>query len=263
MKKELEKAKIAARKAGEEILRFYNEGAIGIETKNNKTPVTEADLASEKIILNELSDFKYGIVSEEMLGSDDRKEKKRTWIIDPLDGTSDFISRTGEFSVMIGLVERGEPILGVVYQPVIDKMYYAVKGEGAFVEEKGETKKLIVSEKNNFKDFIMVASRHHLQPLDIAVFENLGMKEKITFGSAGLKIGLMTENKGDFYICPSHKTGEWDICAGDIILSEAGGKTSDLNGDKIKYNKDTHYNENGFVCSNGVLHEEIIIEIKK
>jgi len=263
MEEILKKTKEIARKAGEEVLCFYDLNKTKINTKENQTPVTETDLASEKIIVEGLAKFDYGILSEEMLSSSDRFDKKRVWIIDPLDGTSDFISRTGEFSIMIGLVENGEPILGVVYQPALDKMYYATKGAGAFLEEKGSIRELSVSVKNNFEDFVMVASRHHLMPLDENIFKNLGMKEMITQGSAGLKIGLITENKGDFYIAPSPKTGEWDICAGDIILSEAGGKTSDLNGDKIMYNKEQYNNENGFVVSNGVLHEEIIAEIKK
>ena len=262
MKNILEKTKEVARTAGKEILRRYEENRNKVVIKENKTPVTEADLASEKIIVDGLKEFDYGILSEEMLGSSDRFDKKRVWIIDTLDGNSEFISRTGEFSIMVGLVENGEPILGVVYQPAKDEFYYATKGGGSYFEKKGVITKMEVSSRDNFQDFVMVASRNHLMPLDEKMFLSLKMKEMIKHGSVGPKVGLIGRGLADFYITPSPKTGEWDICASDIILSEAGGVVTDLNGDKLKYNKEQYLNLNGFVCSNGVLHEEIIAEIR-
>ena len=260
MQKILEKVKKVAREAGVEIMARY--GADNeISKKKDKTLVTEVDLLSEKIILDGLAEYGYGILSEEKLGSRDRMSKKRVWIIDPIDGTMDFIKETGEFSVMIGLVENGRPILGVVYQPSVDKMYYASLGEGSFLEENGGIKKLEVSGNSDCAKASMLGSRHHMKGLEVRLCQNLGIVDFITHGSAGLKMCLIAEQKADIYINSSDKTGEWDICAGEIIINEAGGRVSDLDGDDFLYNRENYLNLNGFVVSNGVLHEKVIGEI--
>lgn len=262
MEKILEKVKEVVREAGGEIMKKYK-GNNEISRKKDKTLVTEVDLLSEKIILEGLAEFDYGILSEEKLGANDRMSKKRVWVIDPIDGTMDFIKETGEFSVMVGLVENGKAILGVVYQPTKDKMYSAILGGGAFLEEGGQIKKLQVSKNDDCSNVSMLGSRHHMKELEVKLCQDLGIIDFITHGSAGLKMCLIAEQKADIYINSSDKTGEWDICAGGIILNEAGGKLTDMNGDDFVYNKEQYLNLEGFVASNGVLHEKVIEGIRK
>ncbi|MDA3840512.1 MAG: 3'(2'),5'-bisphosphate nucleotidase CysQ [Patescibacteria group bacterium] len=262
MKEILEKVKDVAREAGAEIMKFYGEDN-EISKKKDKTLVTEVDLLSEKIILEGLKEFNYGFLSEEKLGSAGRAESERVWVIDPIDGTMDFIKETGEFSVMIGLVENGKPILGVVYQPTKDKLYSAVIGGGSFLEEKGEIKKLEVSKIDDYSQACVFGGRKYIKGLEAKLCNDLGISDFLNHGSAGLKVGLIAEQKADLYISSIDKTGEWDICAGDIILREAGGKTTDMNGNDFIYNKKQYLNLDGFVASNGILHEKVIEEIKK
>ncbi len=262
MKKILNEVKSVAREAGKEVMKKYKT-SVEVIKKKDKTLVTEADFLSEKIILQGLSSFGYGFLSEESLESKGRIKEKRIWVIDPIDGTMDFIKKTGEFSIMIGLVENGRVILGVVYQPVGDKMFYAVSGEGAFLEKNKKIKKLEVSKNIDFSQATMLGSRHHIKPFDVALSEELGITDFLTHGSAGLKICLLAEQKADIYINSSNKTAEWDICAADIILTEAGGKISDLSGNTIDYNKKQYLNLNGYVASNGILHKKIIQKVKK
>lgn len=261
MKDILEKVKSVAREAGEAIMERY-EKENEIMKKEDKTLVTEVDLLSEKIILEGLAEYGYGVLSEEKLGSVGRVDKKRIWVIDPIDGTMDFIKKTGEFSVMIGLVENGKSILGVVYQPSKNKMYYATLGGGAFLEENGEMIKLSVSKNNDCTEATMLGSRHHMKELEVKLCGDLGIVDFVTHGSAGLKICLIAEQEADIYINSSDKTAEWDICAADVILSEAGGKITDMSGDAFVYNRDNYINLNGFVCTNSLLHDEIIKGIK-
>lgn len=262
MEKILEKVKKVARSAGKEVMKKYK-SPIEVIKKKDKTMVTEADFLSEKIIFQGLSSFGYGFLSEESLGSKNRAKEKRVWVIDPIDGTMDFIKKTGEFSIMIGLVEDGQSILGVVYQPVEDNMYYAISGGGAFLEKKKKIKKLEVSKNSDSTQATMLGSRHHIKPFDVTLGEELGISDFLTHGSAGLKICLLADQKADIYINSSDKTAEWDICAADIILKEAGGKISDLSGNPINYNKKQYLNLNGYVASNEVLHKKIIQKIKK
>ncbi len=261
MEEILEKVKAIVREAGSEIMRLYGAENIATE-KPDKTLVTDADLLSEKIILEGLAEFDYGTLSEERLSSDDRITKKRTWVIDPIDGTMDFVKKTGEFSIMVGLVEDGKVILGVVYQPSEDKLYYATSGGGSFLEKNGAIKELKVSNNSDFSQITMFGARHHVREMEIKLYNNLGITDFITCGSAGLKMGLITEKKADVYINSSNKTAEWDICAGDIIVTEAGGMVTDLDGTPIVYNKESYLNLNGFVVTNGVLHDRVIEGIK-
>ena len=249
------------KKAGKTVLNYYNKD-YKIKNKALDSPVTIADLESEKIILSGLKEFGYGILSEE---SDDDKERlkmKRAWIVDPLDGTKDFINKTGEFTIMIGLVENKKPILGLVYKPVDDILYYAIKGEGAHRVKNKKSKKLKVSKRKSFNEIKMITSRFHLSPDIKKIANDLGIKHSVSCGSAGLKIGYIAEQKADLNINTSSHTYEWDLCAADIVLSEAGGKLTDIKGNKFIYNKDNPRNEHGYVASNRIIHQKIIERIK-
>lgn len=257
-----------AKAAGEIIMKYYNKDydvkdkSAGQPGEKEFNPVTIADLESNKIIIADLEIFGYEVLSEEKEDSDKRLDKDRVWIIDPLDGTSDFIDKTGEFSVMIGLVENGLPILGVVYNPPTDTVYYATHGEGAF-SQTGDLKpqKLSVSICRDNGDVRMLVSRFHLGDREIKLFDALKFREKATCGSAGLKIARIAAGEAELNMNTSGKTKEWDICAADIILREAGGKLTDMNGDTFVYNKPDVSNRFGYVASNKIIHGRIMEEL--
>ena len=263
---ELETAKVVAKEAGKIAMSLYKGNNLDTRQKaeNGSSPITKADLASEKVILKTLRKFDYGILSEETLESNNRLKKEKVWIIDPLDGTSDFIQKTDEFAIAIGLVKNNKPILGVVYQPPRDKLYFAEKGKGAWLKiGEEEPRKLKVSKKEDFNNMLMLTSRNHLEKAEIALAKNLKIKFK-KCGSAVLKMGLIAERIGDLYINSSKgKTGEWDTCAGNIIITEAGGRITDMNGEELAYNKKNTMDMNGYIVSTGTRHNELIVELKR
>ncbi len=268
LEKELETAITLARKAGETILEFYENG-FEIEEKihvdNFSEPVTIADRTASQIIVEGLSDAfpNDGILSEEEFDDKKRLDKQRVWIIDPLDGTQGFINKNGDFAVQIGLAENGEAILGVVYLPTENVLYFASKDEGAWMIENEKTpKRLEVSSEIDFARMNLAVSRNHRSPRMSLVVESLGLKKEIRRGSVGLKIGLMAQKFCDLYIHLSPRTKHWDTCAPEIILREAGGRMTDLFGERIIYNTPDVHNYNGVLASNGIAHDLTAARLK-
>jgi len=262
----LKKTEIIIRRAGTKVLSFYGKN-YEVKNKENNSPLTEADLASNEILMTGLKQFGYPILSEEDDSDKSRFESERVWIIDPLDGTKDFIQETGEFTIMLALVEKQDdkyrPALGMIYQPVVDNLYYAIQNKGAFVINKEKKiSKLQVSNKNINDEVIMLTSRSHSTDLEKKVAEELNIKKIKTFGSS-LKACLIAEEKGEVNFNPAPFTWEWDVCASDIIICEAGGELTDIFGKKMKYNKKNTKNLNGYLASNGIIHKDILREIKK
>ncbi len=188
------------------------------------------------------------------------------WIVDPLDGTKHFIQETGEFTIMIALVEKQaddsyRPVLGVIYQPVTDAVYYALKNEGAWLKQKDDLGRLEVV-LNNKEDIVMLTSRNHSSDLETAVAKKLNISKIKTYGSS-LKACLIADKKGHINFNPAPYTWEWDVCASDIIIHEAGGIFTDTRGELINYNKKDPRNNNGYVASSGVAHQDVINSIKK
>ena len=261
-KVEIEEIIDLAKKAGGKILEIYAED-FSVGEKSDQSPITKADLASEKIIVKNLQKYGIPILSEETADDKERLKSDYVWLVDPLDGTADFIQKTGEFSVMIGLVEKGQPIWGVIFEPVSGKCYFAEKDGGAYGEKEGRQEKLSVSPENDLTDFRMSISRNHLLPEEIRIFGELRMKKKITMGSAGLKLCRIASGESEVYINSSDRTSEWDTCAGLIILQEAGGKVTDMEGNALTYNNENTKHRKGYVASNGTNHDEIIDALKK
>ncbi|MBD3330882.1 3'(2'),5'-bisphosphate nucleotidase CysQ, partial [Candidatus Peregrinibacteria bacterium] len=223
-KNEFEVGARAIVRAGKRLLDFYKTD-LSIEYKDDESPVTKADLASEAIILDELGEFDYPILSEESRGDLSRLEADLVWIVDPLDGTKDFIHHTGDFSVMIGLACKGESVLGLVYKPLEDKLYFAEKGKGAYCRDgEGRESRIKVSEVKKVEEIRLLVSRFHLLEVEKALVRDLGIHKTVESGSAGLKICKVAEGSAELYLNTSDKTAEWDICAADVILNEAGGR---------------------------------------
>ena len=253
-----------AREAGEEILKHYN-APIKVESKihadNYAEPVTEADRVANDLIVSALrSEFPHdGILAEESEDNDSRLNKNRVWMIDPIDGTSGFIDGTGDFAVQIGLAVEGESVLGVVYQPLHQILYRATKGNGAWIENQNtEAQQVFVSNQTNINEMRLAASLSHYSSRMKRVVETLNVKEEIRRGSVGVKVGLIANRECDLYIHLSPRTKQWDICAPEIILREAGGNFTDLFGRPFNYNSADPRNPNGIVATNGAAHEQII-----
>jgi 3'(2'), 5'-bisphosphate nucleotidase len=260
---ELQIAVELARTAGAAILEHY-EGPLKIEQKNNYDdvePVTQADRIANELIVSRLKrEFPDdGILAEESVDTERRLEKSRVWMVDPLDGTNGFIDGNGDFAVQIGLAEDGQVVLGVVYQPLPGVLYRAVQGKGTWIERpQFDPQRARVSEKKSFSSMRIAVSRSHRSPRMNKVITSFGFPEEVQRGSVGIKVGLIIEQQCDVYIHLSSKTKQWDTCAPQVILTEAGGRLSDLFGYPLNYNVPDVQNRNGLVASNGASHDQII-----
>lgn len=260
MNKDFEEIVSLVKIAGTKVLNIYNKSP-KIYEKKDKSLVTDADLASEKVIISGLKKFGIMILSEESEDDQTRTKEERVWILDPLDGTVDFLKKTGDFSIMLGLVEKGKPIFGVVLVPTRQTLYFAERGRGAFIRRNGKTKRLKVSGVYKLQDSSFVMSKNHLSSKEREFVETTKIKGVSYRGSIGVKLSLIAEGKAEGYMNVSDKTFEWDICASDIILSEAGGKTTDLNGKNFIYNKSNPRNEKGILATNGKIHSLMTAEL--
>ena len=230
-------------KAGEEILKYYTED-IQVTHKDDSSPLTKADLASNKIIMNALQqlDRTIPILSEESLVEwKERKNWTKYWLVDPLDGTKEFIKQNGEFTVNIALIENNKPILGVIFTPVKFDLYFAQKNYGSYkinIRSKliniQEAEKIFVANQSSIKRIIGSRS-HSNQTFDSWVNQNFPNSEIVQAGSS-LKFCLIAEGAADIY--PRFgPTSEWDIAAGHIIVNEAGGRVNTFENTEINYNQ--------------------------
>lgn len=247
------------REAGELIRQFYAEGA-EVSWKGVNDPVTAADHAANDHLVSGLRAAfpEDGILAEESVDDARRLACRRVWIVDPLDGTREFINKIDEFSVMVGLAIDGVPALGVVYQPVADVLYRGVPGQAAEAVRRGVVGPLAVSSVVQTADIRLVASRSHRDPLVSAIRSQLGITQDQPSGSVGLKVGLLATGVCDLYVHPGPGLKEWDTCAPEAILRAAGGAIGDCWGRPLEYNKPNARQRFGLAASNGRLHQEII-----
>ena len=260
---ELNVAVALAREAGAAILDLY-EGPIEVQQKfdlEHREPVTLADRIANDLIVNALrKEFPDdGILAEESVDTDRRLAKRRVWMIDPLDGTNGFIDGNGDFAVQIGLAQDGEAVVGVVYQPLTGVLYRAARGHGTWIERPGmDVEQAQVSSQHELKEMRLAASRSHRSPRMDRVVKAIGVKQEVRRGSVGIKVGLIIEQQCDLYVHLSPRTKQWDTCAPQIVLSEAGGRLTDLFGGEVSYNAAEVQNLNGLVATNGSAHAQVI-----
>ncbi|MFB6290879.1 MAG: 3'(2'),5'-bisphosphate nucleotidase CysQ [Candidatus Bipolaricaulia bacterium] len=257
----IEKIINLTRRAGSKTLKYY-ESDYSIEAKKDDSPVTEADIASEEILIDGLRDTDPGIIAEEA-GLIPGNSDDRYWIVDPLDGTQDFIDKTGEFSIMVGLLVEGRPTMGIVFAPATDKLWYAAEGEGAYLIDKGEETSIQVAGKAKLEDYVLIASRNHFSSRDEAIAEKLGVDDITRMGSLGIKFCTIAEGGADLVYYTTDRLGIWDCCAPQIILEEAGGEAFDLNGERLKYNLDLKRMKNGIVGIGGPAGSEVVEILEK
>jgi 3'(2'), 5'-bisphosphate nucleotidase len=260
LRAELRLVEEMVRRAGALVMDCYAGGGATVSWKGANDPVTEADRRSNEYLLAALSHHfpGDGILSEESADSPGRLGKRRVWIVDPLDGTREFIDRIGEFSVMVGLAVEGVPVLGVVYQPTGGVLYRGIPGQVAEVEVEGRVRPLAVSDESVPSALRVVASRSHRNPLVDAICQRLGITRQQPSGSVGLKIGLLATAACDLYLHPSPGLKEWDTCAPEAILRAAGGMISDGWGRPLAYNKVDMRQRYGLISSNGRCHDVVV-----
>lgn len=260
-----------ARVAWDAIGRLYETGS-HVEEKADG-PSTEADKLADRIITEELQKVfppsEYGYLTEETDDDLDRLERERVWVIDPIDGTKDFIKKNGNFAMHIGLVERtdgGEwiPVAAAVYRPALGDMYSAVRGNGAWLEKcednlpGDKAVRLHVSSRGEIAQMRAVISNSHRDSYLDRLVSGFGFAEVYSVGSIGIKMCLIAGGDYDVYINPARgKCKEWDACAPHLILSEAGGVFTDFAGEDRTYNCEDVFLPNGLLASNGRQHEAI------
>jgi 3'(2'), 5'-bisphosphate nucleotidase len=236
-----------ARKAGEVIIDIYrHDKNIQIVHKSDDSPLTAADRAANQVICEGLERLapRFPIISEEnkAIPYEQRREYTCFWLVDPLDGTKEFIKRNGEFTVNIALVRHDRPVLGVVYAPDLDELYWAVAGRGAFQEVDGRNQALRAARfRLDQTGLRVVCSRSHLNEDTQRLVDRLESPEMVSRGSA-LKFLLLAKGEADLYprLAP---TMEWDTGAAQIILEEAGGKVLRADDRKpLSYNKESLLN---------------------
>jgi 3'(2'), 5'-bisphosphate nucleotidase len=250
----LKVAIVAAHDAAEEIMRVYQDPRqnFDIEVKSDKSPLTRADRAAHKCIVRHLSETGIPILSEEgaYLPYEERKEWHRLWVVDPLDGTKEFIKKNGEFTVNIALVEDGSPVLGVILVPVTGMIYFGIVGVGAWKaasDSLGNEKEVLHLDGDAEREdvYTIVASRSHLNPETeqyINQMRNLHKAVKLISSGSSLKICLVAEGKADVYprFAP---TMEWDTAAGDAIIRASGKQIVNAEtGQPLIYNKPDLHN---------------------
>ena len=221
----------AIKKASDVILKYYD-SSYNIKMKGKGNPVTEADIEADDILkdilMGETPDF--GWLSEETRDSKSRLDKTRVWVVDPLDGTKEFVEGVPNFVISIGLVENGKPILGTIYNPITKELFSAYKNNGTSLNGK----KYTISKKDEFDIMSMLNSRSETKAKLWEPYKNY-FKEIIPIGSIAYKLALVAAGKSDMVASLKPKN-EWDICAGHCLINESGGKLITSLGEEITYN---------------------------
>lgn len=251
----LEPVNTIALQAGKKILEIYDT-EFSVDIKVDRSPLTEADMAAHHTILDGLSRLaSFPIISEESadIPFSERTAWETYWLVDPLDGTKEFIKRNGNFTVNIALIHQHEPVLGVVYVPVKDRYYFAARGCGAFKRTgEGLTQKITVRTEVPVKPVIAGSRSHRTAELE-AYVGNLPEYDLVSIGSS-LKFCLVAEGAADIYprLGP---TCEWDTAAAQCVVEEAGGAVTDLEGNKLKYNTKESFLNPHFLVFGDVSHD--------
>ncbi|GGI77403.1 3'(2'),5'-bisphosphate nucleotidase CysQ family protein [Legionella impletisoli] len=256
---ELQSAIELAYEAGEIALHVQKKGYQvwnkGAEANN---PVTEADKAiSEHVVLRLKELFPHDlIISEEAPLPTTVDDEQRIWFVDPIDGTKEFIKGLNEWSVMIGLSEQGKSVVGVVYQPITQVLYYATKEGGSFYSSQNQVFKNQVRTLPTIKEAVLIQSRSHWSLKAKAIAEQFGITRSIQHGSIGLKFGLIARGHADLYMNFSGHCHLWDLCAPEIILTEAAGVVSSTSGNALNFHSvNTLVNHGFWAASASVAHE--------
>ncbi len=237
----------AAKAAGDAIMQIYESEDFGVETKADNSPLTKADLASNAVILEHLQKLTpdIPILSEESkhLPYAERKDWTQFWLVDPLDGTKEFIKRNGEFTVNIALIENGVPVFGVVYAPALKLTYWAAAGMGAFKGEGTENRIEAHDYTVNSGPVNLVASRSHAGAATEALVGELEQSAPVNLVSSGSSLKLCLVADGQAHLYPRFgPTMEWDTAAAQCVAEQAGAQVREPGGGPLRYNKENLLN---------------------
>jgi myo-inositol-1(or 4)-monophosphatase len=251
LQRELNLAREAALSAGEILERYFRDRGFEIDQKGKDNPVTTADFDADHEIKRLLRPPfpEYGWLSEETADNPDRLSRRRVWIVDPLDGTKEFIKGIPEFVVSIALAEDGQPILGVTYNPIRREMFWCVRGSGCYMDSQAVRVTLTPS----LEHATVLASRSETSRGEWKSYE--GKLRVNPIGSVAYKLALVAAGRADATFTRTPKS-EWDIASGAALIVEAGGRITDIDGSEMRFNKPS-VKLKGFVASNTLLHEEI------
>lgn len=230
----------------------YYQDAFSVRDKSPDNPVTDADLAADKLLRQQLLTLlpDAGWLSEETADNPDRLQKRQLWVVDPLDGTKEFVMGIPEFTVSVALVEEGLPILAVIYNPPTGELFTGYKGGGVWYNGQPTA----VSQRETLRGALVHASRSEIKRGEFAPFED--MFELKIVGSVAYKLAQVAAGQADaaWSRGPKH---EWDICAGALLVEEAGGTAVDLSNNPLQFNR-PFPKVNGIVADNGRLHRDLI-----
>ena len=258
--RELAAATRAARLAGDIILRHYGGAPVAVDTKADDSPVTVADReANDAIVATLRAAFPDdALLSEESPDDQGRLVRSRVWIVDPLDGTRDFVARTGDFCVHVALAVAGTPRVGVVHHPVSGATYAAIEGGGAFVERDGARAPLRVATVAAAADVRLGVSRLNVgEGLRRALGET-GLAGRAVAIGASVKLMAVAQGTLDAVVSFTPAEREWDTCAPEVIVREAGGAYTDLDGHPLRYNQPDTARRRGSLVSNGACHAALL-----
>lgn len=246
--KELEISRMAATEAGKAIMNVYNSGEINVEYKDDRSPLTEADRRANKIIVSMLSEAfpGYAILSEEEKDNKERRQNDYCFVVDPLDGTKEFIKRNGQFTVNIALAYKGKSVMGVIYVPVTEELYWASEGNGAFLMQHGRTERIHVSDRKEDIRVVM-SSSHGCEEMDNLIRRN-NLVNYVKIGSS-LKGCIIAKGEAEVYY-RFNPTMEWDTAAMQCIVEEAGAVFRQMDDQEMRYNRENCLNAKGFYIIN-------------
>ncbi len=237
---------------------------LDVQHKTGGEPVSNADLESSALIVKRLHEAFPGdaILSEELPDDGTRLHNPRVWMIDPIDGTRDFLRGESGYVVMIGLCYEGRPLVGAVAQPDTGAIWLGAAGVGAWKEASDGTRaRLAVSTVDAANQIRLVSSKSHRSDYYRRFCGLLGITDEISLGSVGLKVSTIAEAARDLYVYPGSQTKIWDSCAPEAILFAAGGRITDSDGIPLSYLKAGLENPRGVVASNGRVHDQALAAI--
>ncbi len=259
-----EKELLAAQRIAEEaaaLVRTFRVAGIAVEKKSGDEPVTAADHAASELIVRRLGEAfpADAVLSEELPDDGARRHQSRVWMVDPIDGTRDFIAGDDGYAVMIGLCVDGRPQVGALAMPATGVVYAGIAGGSGWKQlADGTRAPLKTSTISQPPGIRLVASKSHRTKNIDAFRQALAIEDELNVGSVGVKVGLVADGSRDLYVYPGSRTKLWDACAPEAILLAAGGRFTDVRGNALTYTDAELYNRGGIVASNGPLHDRVL-----
>ena len=251
--RELEVALNAVNSVRELILEIYNSDNLGVEIKEDNSPVTKADKAADKKIREILSGAFpfYSMLTEESVDDKSRLKNDYVWVVDPIDGTKDFIAKNGEFTVNIGLSYKHKAVLGVILIPVTGEIYYGAEGLGSYYLKDKDSKPQKIHVNDKTKNLTTLTSNFHHNQNEIEMIKKHSdvIAKEIHIGST-LKGCWIASGKAEYHYRYSSNTKEWDTCAMQAVIENAGGYILKFDGTPICYNREDVYNRDGYIICN-------------